>query len=178
MTNVLVAPWGRVARDGKSLGGIPNRAGLVWCPEAGTPLAVLNRQNGCACVRNKISMIFCCARGGLGVWKGAARTPFQASRDDAAHTNVCHGLLRLGKLAGYDADHREHRSMCRDCQARTSGGMQREGVNRRIFWICGITPSLAKLGPGSKNDSERRILYCGAQLAHSARERGSSENIL
>ena len=46
--------------------------------------------------------------------------------------------------------------------------MQREGVNRQVFWICGITPSLAKLGPGSKNDSERRILYCGAQLAVSA----------
>ena len=53
---------------------------------AGTPSAVLNRQNDCACVRNKISMIFCCARGGLGVWKGAARTPFQAFRDDAVHT--------------------------------------------------------------------------------------------
>ncbi len=68
--------------------------------------------------------------------------------------------------------------MCRVWQARTSGGMQREGVNRRIFWICGITPSLAKLGPESKNDSERRILYCGAQLAIPRGSAALQKNIL
>ena len=81
--------------------GIQTAQGWSGVRRAGTLSAVLNRRNGCARVGNKISMTFWCHAGGLGVLKGAARTPFQASRDDAVLPRGTDGLLHSGTLAGW-----------------------------------------------------------------------------
>ena len=53
-------------------------------------------------------------------------------------------------------------------QNTLAGGMQRERA----------AASLAKLGPESKNDSKRQVLYCGAQLAISRGSAAFAKNIL
>ena len=126
--------------------GIQTAQGWSGVRRAGTLSAVLNRRNGCARVGNKISMTFWCHAGGLGVLKGAARTHFQASRDDAVLLRRTDGLLHSGTLAGW---------------ARNPDRIRREGkqAGRRpaalpflLGWDAtgGDVPALAKLGMGQR----------------------------
>ena len=126
--------------------GIQTAQGWSGVRRAGTLSAVLNRRNGCARVGNKISMTFWCHAGGLGVLKGAARTHFQASRDDAVLLRRTDGLLHSGTLAGWAVIRTGF--VGRGKQA----GRRPAAYPSPMGWDAtgGDVPALAKLGMGQR----------------------------